>query len=167
MSRQNKTTNKALIYYLSGEEISENYFPYYIKIPYEERHSWLQSHYQFDCKCLACELRYPLLDCLPSSVSNSTVCCTNCHSKVKLPSKTCSECNHPIDSEKIDQQVSNIMTQISNVKNELLLGSSDVRQTYHKFLDCYRSLCQILAVPNKILVDLFDFHTSLVRCVYR
>merc|ERR1719322_1222337 len=44
-----------------GEEVTENYFPFYTVIPLEERRDFLSSHYKFDCLCLACDNNYPLI----------------------------------------------------------------------------------------------------------
>ena len=48
--------------FISGEEISENYFPVYTHIDKDSRHKWLLQHYCFSCQCLACTMNYKLLN---------------------------------------------------------------------------------------------------------
>merc|ERR1719322_342637 len=49
-----------------GEEVTENYFPFYPYISTEDRQKFLLKHYCFDCKCVACEADYPMKEFIPS-----------------------------------------------------------------------------------------------------
>jgi hypothetical protein len=44
---------------LTGEEVTENYFPYYTHMPRRERIPWLSGHYRFECGCVACTNNFP------------------------------------------------------------------------------------------------------------
>jgi hypothetical protein len=58
-----KLLNKNEITAFSGEEVTENYFPYYTQMPLRERRPWLSDHYKFECSCVACSNDFQVSIC--------------------------------------------------------------------------------------------------------
>ena len=61
-----------------GEEVTDNYHPWFPRMPREARRNFLSLYYCFDCNCRACEKDYPLLSELEIS-TNLPWRCLDCH----------------------------------------------------------------------------------------
>ena len=154
--------------YFSGEEITENYYPYYSHMPRKERIPWLLDHYRFTCTCVACQAHYPLRRDLKEN--HFFLRCQKCRVPLKaLHEKSeirCTICNHT------EENSDRIWARIRELEKELETS----QHLYHRDLDESNlrdlllvtsqrcgELSTYLSAPTKILQDALEWNSALNR----
>ena len=100
--------------------------------------------------------------------------CAKCRSsnKVKSPpqSEPCVACGCQLETAAVEAKISDILDKIKNVKNQISSGGGrgggEKSKLYGDFVEQYRRLCDLLDGPNKVLLETFEFHTSLLRFLH-
>ena len=76
------------------------------------------------------------------------------------------ECGCSISIADVEAKVSKILDEIQTVKGQISSGEGDKASWYEDLVEAYRRLGDILDSPNRVLLDTFEFHTSLLRHVH-
>jgi LSD1 subclass zinc finger protein len=153
---------------LSGEEITENYYPYYSHMPRKERIPWLYDHYRFTCTCVACNGHYPIRRDLKEN--HFYLRCQQCRTPLKaLHDKSeirCTKCNH------IEGKSDHIWVRVHDLEKEIEasqhLFHRDLDESNLKELLVVTSkrcgeLSSYLCAPTKMLQDALEWNSALNR----
>ena len=81
-------------------------------------------------------------------------------------SHQCPECRCSTNTADVEAKVSQILNEIQTVKGQISSGDGDKASWNRDFVEAYRRLGDILDSPNRVLLDTFEFHTSLLRHVH-
>ena len=132
-------------------------------MPREIRQGWLSSHYCFECKCLACDINYPLLSELKKSNSSITLPwrCLECHGIIE--NGLCLECQKPLKIEKMTEKLDLIQKSMEKNKNECCLNSNEkVMEIYAEFCKNLAELTTLLGPHCEIAIENDSFFRALL-----
>lgn len=147
-----------------GEEVTENYHPFYALMEKRQRQQFLSNHYCFTCTCLACINDYPLR-------KNFTSCpkflCTNCHQILRKDS-FCDNCNLHVDVATLKDQLELYSGKVEEVKKNVAnLSGSDLKGgPLEKQLNCLQdictSICTLVEPSSELVLTGRDFYSALL-----
>ena len=93
---------RALRHCKRGDEVLDNYGVIYAVNEITERQERLVDQYFFECRCVACDNKWPLYDALrPVTIDKTNVKCLTCRSG--KPKSDCIDCVSEIDNLKLVQ----------------------------------------------------------------
>ena len=151
-----------------GEEITENYYPYYTHMPRRERIPWLFDHYRFNCDCVACENDFPTRREMKDD--DLFFRCQKCRypipKSVKKSEIRCEKCSHvEADSERLIGRVHELNKEIE-ISQQLYfrdLTEEKIRELNSVTEKRCAELGNYLCTPTKLFQDALEWNSAIVR----
>ena len=151
-----------------GEEITENYYPYYTQMPSQERIPWLADHYRFDCLCVACTKDFPSRRELGDD--DFYFRCRKCRNPAGKPAEksetTCDKCGHTEeDPDKVLAQVREIsgLIEVSQHLYHRDLNEDNLKELHSMVGNLCGKLAETLVTPTKCFQDAIEWKSALDR----
>lgn len=158
----------ALKHLLIGEEITENYYPYYAQMARQDRIPWLTDHYCFDCLCVACTNDFPARRELRDDAFYFR--CRKCRNPAGKPAEKsvirCDKCGHAEeDPEKVLAKVLEVnnLIEVSQRLYHRDLNEGNLRELHSMVGNLCAELAETLVAPTKCFQDAIEWKSALDR----
>lgn len=149
----------------AGEEITENYFPCSALIPRQERRSWLEEHYWFNCCCTACVNNQPLTKDMPQDPVKFRCSSDDCPG-LSSEGSPCHKCGLTSSSTSISQAKA-IVTKVKELIAEVGEGEEKAVDTaYLKVTEEYSRLQDMVGEPYQGLAVAESAWRRMLRLNY-
>lgn len=164
-----KISRNKLLFILSGEEVTENYFPLYTHAEKIARQSWLLDHYNFHCRCIACIGNYKLRSELQKEKDPPWRCLV-CHELILADNFYC--CKKSKGEAEMKNLLDEVMTEIEQIKanvNQLdgqASSISELKQQKLIFLKSFQRLCDLVGPNCEQFLGSHEFFKALLNKLF-